>query len=94
MDQQTINIMLACATGAIGGLTGIVGFFLRTKLQEYDDHLNYCSQKERLEGATDEKIATLQKEVDNARRSLHWIGNCMMMIGAKLDVMLPPRPQL
>ena len=88
-------------TGAtIGaGLAGLAGYLMREKLRELTDrrrafeaHIKFCGEKEVVAALLEQRLVVVETAIQSGRKTIHWLGDCMMVIAAKLDIELPERP--
>lgn len=86
------DVALTIGMFVIGGLVSIIGIFFKKKMDAYDKHLDECHVKDIAHGITAERVSALDKQMGSVRSDLHWLGDCMVTMGAKLEVNLPDRP--
>lgn len=84
---QTIGRLNDNLTASISRVTDRV----KSTQAELTEHKDECDKIDKAVLAND--IATLKSEVSASRRFAHWVGDCLGLIGGKLDVRLPERPQ-
>lgn len=78
---------------AIGVVIMILSYFLRGKLKGYDDHVEKCQAQEIRAAGVEAKADALQDDVKSMSGTLQWVGDCILTIGAKMDLSLPDRPK-
>lgn len=88
----------------IGIIVLALGYFIKRKFDDTDKLVDKVLKGElervRLEerfnahvSKNSVQLESLQEEHQSTRKSLHWVGDCLMTIGAKLSVQLPARPE-
>ncbi len=70
----------------------INAWLLKGKIREYDKHLTECNHRAVNTGQMEQRLETVEQETKYTRRTLHWVGDCLMTIGTKMGVNLPERP--
>lgn len=91
------EILLTMSVSVLSGVFGVITWLIKDKLRRYDKHLEECQLRE-IERATatestGQRLSYLETQMDAARIQLHWFGDCMMVMGVKLDLKLPERPR-
>jgi hypothetical protein len=76
-----------------GTLMSIVAYLFKRRIEAYDKHLEECQERAVVIANIESRLTAAAKEVSYLRSSMHWVGDCMVTLGAKLDVKLPPRPE-
>ena len=76
--------------------TGIL-YFMKAKIATWDKHISESHAKDidrgRQEAVVKTKLDVVEGQLENGRKTMHWIGDCVLTIGSKLDVKLPDRPE-
>ena len=86
------DIALAIGLFVLGGLMSIIGWLFKKRMEAYDRHLEECRERAVVQGRMDERLINVEGQVKGIRSSVHWVGDCMIQVGAKLDLDLPSRP--
>jgi hypothetical protein len=100
---NTWDYILMATNGLIALLLLIVGYFISEKFKRYDKHLEAGIESDKVVARLQEQfnahkeddakeLTELRVDYNNMRRTLHWLGDCLMTIGVKFEVTLPPRP--
>lgn len=82
----------------------LTAWLFKKRMEAYDKHIddsNYDKQgfavlESRVTNHFDDDVRRFAENasvIEANRRTLHWLGDCMMTLGAKLNVDLPKRPQ-
>ena|SRR3990167_4657178 len=83
---------ITAAVSAMGLLVTIVGYLLKKRLETYDKHLEECNKRAVITGRTDERLKVVEAEVMKTHTAAQWLGSCILIIGTKMGVDLPDRP--
>ena len=85
---------LTVAFAIFGTLMSVIAYLFKRRMEAYDRHLEECRERAVTTGRMDERLKVVETELGTVRRSVHWMGNCIMVIGVKLGVGddLPQRP--
>ena len=87
------DIALAIGMAVLGGIMSITAWLFKGRMAAYDKHLEECRDRMVTQGRMDERLISVEAQVKGIRTNLHWVGDCMLTVGSKLDVKLPDRPQ-
>lgn len=94
LGQTEWNIMLSIGLFVLGGVMSITAWLFKGRMQAYDKHLDECRSRAVVMGRMDERLIAVENQVKGIRSTVQWVGDCMISIGAKLDIPnLPDRPQ-
>ena len=86
------DIALTVGLFVIGVFISLISWLSRKRMEAYDKHLEECRERAVVVGRMDERLHSVEYNVTGLRTSMHWVGNCIVIVGAKLDVKLPDRP--
>ena len=89
VDDHTV---ISIALSGLGGLVAVAIWFVKKKMEAYDEHLKGCNLRNQENADTKLRLKTLEKDNDKFDATTIWIGDCLMTIAAKLNVKLPERP--
>ncbi len=100
MDEFTFTITKTAIWAAVGGLSI---YFLKRGFEEkmleikarrlaFVAHIEDCNKKNQHISDMEYQVANLTTQLREARGETRWLGDCVMAIGAKMDVRLPERP--
>lgn len=82
----------------VAALLAIIAWMVRAKTHVWDKHIEECHNKaiqDGLDAGKDEqRLVSLESQTIHTRATLHWIGDCMMVVGTKVGVDLPERPKI
>lgn len=92
MDGQ-VTLSVGTVVAIFGVIGGVVIWPLTSRFRAYDKHLEECRARNEELAAEHATAVLYQRKVDGMGKTLHWLGDCMMTIGGKLDVDLPVRPE-
>ena len=87
------DVALTVGLFVVGGFMAIVGWLFKKRMEAYDKHLDECSKRAVVIGRMDERLCTVESQTKGINTTVHWVGDCMVTLGVKLDVDLPNRPQ-
>lgn len=77
----------------IGGVFTVLWYFIKQRMTKFDKHIEECHERRIETGKMEEKLVKLEAESSHSRSTLHWVGDCLMIIGTKMNAELPPRPE-
>lgn len=87
--------------GVLVVVLGLVGFFGKEKIAEmrerrlaFEAHIIFCQKKEKDAILLEHRVLAMEAQFKGSRATMHWLGDCLMQVGAKLNVNLPTRPEL
>lgn len=86
------DIALTIGLFVLGGIMSITAWLFKGRMVAYDKHLDECRERAVTQGRMDERLISVEAQVKGIRATVHWVGDCMMTVGTKLDVKLPDRP--
>ncbi len=92
-DIQSWDAILTAVFAILGVVMSVIAWLIKHRLEVYDKHLEECREQEIIMGRMDQRLIAVENEVCGLRKSSHWIGDCVTIIGAKLGVSLPSRPE-
>ncbi len=93
-EHSEVDFILSVIVGAMATLLTVTGWLLKNKFRLYDKHLEASLGDMRLLERHDERIDDVQADLKFNTAETRWLGDCMMMLGAKLNTKIPPRPKL
>lgn len=70
----------------------IAMWFFKKRMEAYDEHLRECRERAVVTAHMDERLATVEGQISGIHSTVHWVGDCIVTVGARLDVKLPDRP--
>ena len=91
-NNHGLDYILTAAFTALGTLVTIVGHLIKKRMEVYDKHLDECRERAVTIGRMEQRLIAVESEIAGIRKYSHWVGNCIVTIGAKLGVELPDRP--
>lgn len=91
--QPEVKINEKIIDGLLGVLIAMLGYFIKKKAEAWDAHIEECRLKATNTGKLEQTVEGLKKDAEAVHRGLTWVGDCIITIGAKMDVKLPERPQ-
>lgn len=81
-------------------IIALVGYFGKEKLAEmrerrlaFEAHIAFCGKKTVTDALLESRVTLIEQQMESDRHARHWLGDCMMTIGGKMNVQLPPRPE-
>lgn len=81
----------------VAALLAIIAWFLRTKTRVWDKHIEDCHAKAITEGVdqgrNEQRLSDLESQMLGVRANMHWVGDCIWVIGTKIGADLPERPK-
>ena len=88
------DIALTIGLFVLGCVMSITAWLFKGRMNAYDKHLDECRERAVTQGRMDERLINVEAQLKGIRATVHWVGDCMMKVGAKLDISnLPDRPQ-
>lgn len=97
--EWTEKILLLLFSLIISLLTAMLRLYVRDLRQltrRVDEHLDSCglrnSHVDKTDAAMTERVNSLTWEIQHIRKMMHWVGDCLMILGSKVDIHLPSRP--
>jgi hypothetical protein len=67
-------------------------YFFKKKMDVYDKHLESCGLKNQEMAKDQNRLDTVEKQVDRFDCTLTWLGDGLVAIASKLNVKLTDRP--
>jgi hypothetical protein len=91
------------ATAILGTAAAIIGYLMkkfieeklaeiRARRQAFISHIDLCNQKNIEFDRLKNEVANIHRRIDEEQKMTRWMGDCLMIIGAKMNVDLPERP--
>ncbi len=62
------------------------------RLAKFDLHIATCAEKNTAIALMHQKVEALARQAHEDSRQREWLGDCVVAIGAKMEVRLPERP--
>jgi hypothetical protein len=92
-----MNVPVEFIVLAITGWVGVLTWIFKSKASSYDQHLRECGERRVADGKTDatveQRIKSIERNSNQTETAVGWLGDCMIMLGARLGVDLPERPK-
>lgn len=66
---------------------------IKARREAFEAHIRECNEKKTHTALTDQRIKEIETQLLSGHNTFRWLGDCVVSIGAKLDVHLPERPR-
>lgn len=80
----------------LSSIVFLIAYIGRSAIKRLDEHLKSCGDHNRSNdisyAVNQERLNSLTWEIKQIRTTHHWFGDCLQVLGTKLDVRLPQRP--
>lgn len=89
-------------TGAMAGSAILAAciWFVKEKVTEsqvrrvaFESHIRICTEKAIAFALIEQKVRDIAQQIEADRKIRHWIGDCIQIMGTKMDAHLPERPR-
>ncbi len=92
-----MNVPTEFINAIIWAFVGVLVWIWNQKTKAYDMHLKECNERRQKDAVTDatvaERICNIERNSNKNRGEIAWLGDCIINLGAKLNVQLPDRPE-
>lgn len=93
MSDIKLDSILTAVFAVLGIIMSVIAWLIKHRLEVYDKHIEECQGQEVIMGRMDQRLMAVENEVCGLRKTSQWIGDCVTVIGSKLGVDLPSRPE-
>lgn len=97
MMSTAVTILFTMLGGVLSAVAGMVVkqkyMELVARRKAFEAHVAMCNEKNTTLTSLKEKIAAMERQADQDRRTRDWIADCVQRIGGHMQLVLPERPE-